>query len=52
MAKVKKRYDHIVKSQQDNRLYRGLVLENEMTVMLVSDPTTDKSAASLDVNIG
>ena len=42
----------IVKSGADERNYRGLVLENGMKVVLVSDPTTDKSAAALDVHIG
>ena len=42
----------IVKSRSDQRAYRGLVLENKMKVMLISDPTTDKSAASMDVHVG
>lgn len=46
------RHDDIVKSPNDKRAYRGLVLKNEMKVLIVSDPETDKSAASLDVNIG
>lgn len=46
-----KRYD-IVKSPEDDRLYRGLVLSNGLKAVLVSDPTTDKSAAALDVNVG
>lgn len=49
---VEKRYDDIIKSQNDDRLYRGLVLANKMKVLLISDPTTDKSAVALDVNIG
>lgn len=46
------RFNDITKSQNDKRLYRGLVLPNKMKVLLISDSTTDKSAASLDVNIG
>lgn len=42
----------IVKSAEDKRLYRGLELANRMKVLLVSDPTTDKSSAALDVNVG
>ena len=42
----------IIKSGGDERNYRGLVLENGMKIVLVSDPTTDKAAAALDVNIG
>ncbi|KAK4883510.1 hypothetical protein RN001_006829 [Aquatica leii] len=49
---VIQRYDNIIKSAEDKRLYRGLLLANHMKVLLVSDPTTDKSAAALDVNIG
>ncbi|XP_012541828.2 insulin-degrading enzyme isoform X2 [Monomorium pharaonis] len=49
---VEKRYDDIIKSQNDDRLYRGLVLANKMKVLLTSDPTTDKSAVAMDVNTG
>lgn len=48
---VKKRFHNITKSKNDNRNYRGLWLSNNMKVLLISDPT-DKSAASMDVNIG
>uniref|UniRef100_A0A1Y1LI14 Insulin-degrading enzyme n=1 Tax=Photinus pyralis TaxID=7054 RepID=A0A1Y1LI14_PHOPY len=51
-ASVLKRYDNITKSAEDKRLYRGLELSNRMKVLLVSDHTTDKSAAALDVNVG
>jgi insulysin len=44
--------DTIVKSAEDKRLYRGLQFNNDLKVMLISDPSTDKAAASLDVNIG
>ncbi|XP_053683115.1 insulin-degrading enzyme [Sabethes cyaneus] len=46
------RYDNITKSQQDNRNYRGLQLENGLKVLLISDPTTDKSAAAMSVQVG
>ncbi|XP_012215276.2 insulin-degrading enzyme isoform X1 [Linepithema humile] len=49
---IEKRYDGIIKSQNDDRSYRGLMLSNKMKVLLISDPTTDKSAVALDVNIG
>lgn len=49
---VEERYNDIIKSQNDNRLYRGLILANKMKVLLISDPTTDKAAVALDVNIG
>ncbi len=37
----------ITKSPNDDRDYRYLVLENKLRVLLVSDPSTDKAAASL-----
>lgn len=46
------RIENITKSQQDNRNYRGLELENGLKVLLISDPTTDKSAAALSVEVG
>ncbi|XP_033214183.1 insulin-degrading enzyme isoform X2 [Belonocnema kinseyi] len=49
---VQSRCDNIVKSTNDKRDYRGLILNNQMKVLIISDPTTDKSAASLDVNVG
>ncbi|XP_056631781.1 insulin-degrading enzyme isoform X2 [Diorhabda carinulata] len=49
---VLKRYDNITKSDEDQRLYRGLELSNHMKILLVSDPKTDKSSAAMDVNVG
>ncbi|XP_058795185.1 insulin-degrading enzyme isoform X2 [Phymastichus coffea] len=46
------RFNNIIKSYNDKRNYRGLILHNKLKVLLISDPTTDKSAASLDVNVG
>lgn len=46
------RIDDIVKSDEDKRNYRGIELNNKMKILLVSDPTTDKSAAAMDVKIG
>ncbi|KAL4720112.1 hypothetical protein ACJJTC_008155 [Scirpophaga incertulas] len=51
-ASVVTRYDNIVKSQEDKRDYRGLLLSNNLKVLLISDSCTDKSAAALDVNVG
>ena len=42
----------VVKSPEDDRQYRGLVLSNGLKAVLVSDPATDKSAAALDVHVG
>lgn len=50
--KLIKTFDNIVKSEKDKRLYRGLLLDNDLKCMLISDPTTDRSAASVDVHIG
>lgn len=33
-------------------MYRGLELENGMRVLLVSDPATERSAASMSVGVG
>lgn len=44
--------NNIEKSQQDTRDYRGLQLENGLKVLLISDPTTDVSAAALSVQVG
>ncbi|XP_052900222.1 insulin-degrading enzyme [Anopheles moucheti] len=46
------RINTITKSIQDNRDYRGLKLSNGMKVILISDPTTDRSAAALSVAVG
>ncbi len=42
----------IVKSPLDKREYRGITLNNKMKVLLISDPLTDKAAASLSVAAG
>ncbi|XP_014486438.1 PREDICTED: insulin-degrading enzyme-like [Dinoponera quadriceps] len=51
-AQLIERCDDIIKSTNDNRLYRILELTNKLKVLLISDPMTDKSAAAMDVNIG
>lgn len=42
----------IVKSQQDDRDYRLIKLENGLQAMLIHDPKADKAAASMDVAVG
>ena len=42
----------IIKSPNDTRDYLSLTLPNQLEVIVISDPETDKAAASLDVNIG
>lgn len=44
--------EEVVKSPHDDRQYEYFVLPNEMKVLIVSDPATDKAAASLDVGVG
>lgn len=49
---IAQRFNNIVKSAEDKRLYRGLELRNGLRLLLVSDPKADKSAASMDVCVG
>lgn len=42
----------VVTSSTDKNLYDALTLDNGLRVLLISDPEADKSAASLDVNVG
>ena len=50
--KLVERFDNIITSNQDKRLYRGLLLDNDLKCVLISDPKTDRSAASVDVHAG
>lgn len=42
----------ITKPDNDLREYKPLVLANQLQVLLISDPTTDKAACALDVQVG
>lgn len=42
----------VVKSPYDPRSYETMELDNGLKVVLISDPETDKAAASLDVYVG
>ncbi len=42
----------IQKSQQDDREYKLIGLENGLQAMLIHDANADKAAASLDVAVG
>nr|GLL36596.1 insulin-degrading enzyme-like 1, peroxisomal [Ipomoea trifida] len=42
----------ITKPRTDKREYRRIVLSNSLEVLLISDPETDKCAASMDVGVG
>ncbi|KAF3442699.1 hypothetical protein FNV43_RR16616 [Rhamnella rubrinervis] len=53
MAVGKEEVQHeIVKARTDKREYRRIVLRNSLEVLIVSDPDTDKCAASMDVRVG
>ena len=49
---IRKRFGDIIKPSLDKREYRGILLDNELKCILISDPTTDRSVASMDVNVG
>lgn len=42
----------VEQSPQDDRSYRYVVLPNGLPVLLISDSTTDKASAALDVRVG
>lgn len=42
----------IIKSENDSRSYRSLTLPNQLEVIVISDPDTDKAAAALNVATG
>lgn len=42
----------VEQSPQDDRCYRHVVLPNGLSALLISDPTTDKASAALDVRVG
>ncbi|YCL18138.1 Pro-a-factor processing enzyme [Komagataella phaffii] len=44
--------ENVVKPDLDDRSYRVIELPNKLRALLIHDPTTDKAAASLDVNVG
>ncbi|KAJ0982675.1 hypothetical protein J5N97_010930 [Dioscorea zingiberensis] len=42
----------ILKPRTDKREYRRIVLPNSLEALLISDPETDKAAASMNVSVG
>ncbi|OUS34959.1 peptidase M16 ['Osedax' symbiont bacterium Rs2_46_30_T18] len=42
----------ITKSPNDQRQYQSFTLDNQLQVLLISDPQTDKAAVSLDIDVG
>ncbi|QLL33255.1 hypothetical protein HG536_0E01660 [Torulaspora globosa] len=41
-----------IKPDLDDRAYRFIQLPNDLKALIIQDPTTDRAAAALDVNIG
>lgn len=44
--------DQLEKPSLDDRTYRVIRLPNELEVLLVHDPETDKASAAMDVHVG
>lgn len=44
--------EQIIKSESDQRQYKYLTLDNGLKVLMISDPTTEKSAAAMDISVG
>ncbi|MDX2469801.1 MAG: insulinase family protein [SAR324 cluster bacterium] len=42
----------VQKSPADKRDYKAVILSNQLQVLLISDPTTEQAAASLDIAVG
>jgi len=42
----------IERSLKDERIYHSFTLPNKLTCLVISDPTTDKASAALDINVG
>ena len=42
----------VIKSENDDRNYKYLTLENKVCILLISDPTSEKSAASASIYAG
>lgn len=49
---VKSVFNGVEKSANDDREYRIITLENDLTALLISDPDTEKSAAAANVHVG
>ncbi|RTE65512.1 peptidase M16 [Amphritea opalescens] len=45
-------YAAVIKSPTDQRDYLTFTLPNQMQVLVISDPSTDKAAASMNVDVG
>ena len=51
-APIKERTDAIDKGGADARSYSWLRLQNNLRVLLISDPATDHAAVAMDVAVG
>lgn len=51
-APVERVTDHLETPSLDDRGYRVVRLQNQLEVLLVHDPETDKASAALDCNVG
>ena len=49
---VKSISDTMEKPLLDDRSYRVIRLPNQLEILLIHDPDTDKAAAAMDVNVG
>lgn len=49
---IQNNVQEFIKSSNDNRHYKHIVLANDLKCLLISDPETDVAAASLTVNTG
>ena len=52
LAQAASAAETLIKSPNDRREYAAITLPNQLRVVLISDPATDKAAASLNVNVG
>jgi insulysin len=49
---IKSSTTNIESSPQDDRTYKMITLQNNLTALLISDPTTDKASVAMDVGVG
>ncbi|AQZ13712.1 STE23 (YLR389C) [Zygosaccharomyces parabailii] len=52
MASYTKLEANFIKPDLDDRSYRYIQLPNDLKALLIQDPSADKAAAALDVNVG
>ncbi|KAF2871159.1 Metalloenzyme, LuxS/M16 peptidase-like protein [Massariosphaeria phaeospora] len=52
LARSVSRIEDLERPALDDRSYRIITLQNQLEVLLIHDPKTDKASAALDVNVG